>query len=92
MSKDSVTLNIKVKTNGKENKILGIHANFLKISIKALPIDGKANTALIHFLAQELMISKQNIKIVSGLHTVTKRINIPLNDSIKKFLTKMDMS
>jgi uncharacterized protein len=39
---------------------------FLKISIKAMPTQGKANLMLIDFLAKELAIDKKKLKIIQG--------------------------
>jgi uncharacterized protein (TIGR00251 family) len=48
----------------------------LKVKINAPPEDGKANKALIHFLAKEWGVSKQYLKLTSGETSRHKRLNI----------------
>lgn len=86
-------LRLKVKPAAKVNSIQGVVAieekYYLKISIKALPQDGKANKAIIDYLAKEWNLGKNNIEIISG-HTSTlkslavKNINL---DYLKSILT-----
>lgn len=67
---------IQVKPNAKINKILGYQANRLKIAIKAAPVDGKANQALIDFLASYLDLPKSCIEITKGETSLFKQIII----------------
>lgn len=48
----------------------------LKISIRAKPINNNANTALISFLSDKLMIAKSNITITKGLKSKVKKISV----------------
>ena len=48
----------------------------LRIKIRALPIDGKANDYLIKYLAECFNLSKSHIQIISGFTSSHKRINI----------------
>ncbi|RTK92948.1 MAG: DUF167 domain-containing protein [Rickettsiales bacterium] len=61
---------LKVKAGAKQNSIDGwttIHdKKYLKISVKSLPVKGKANEMIIEFLAEKLNLSKHNIQIKSG--------------------------
>ncbi len=50
----------------------GVHENMLKLSITAPPIDGKANKAVIAFLAKFFGVSKKDITIVSGVKSRRK--------------------
>jgi uncharacterized protein (TIGR00251 family) len=44
----------------------GLHGDRLKIRIAAPPVDGKANAALIAFLAAEFSVPKQQVAIERG--------------------------
>ncbi|WP_342260092.1 DUF167 family protein [Candidatus Tisiphia endosymbiont of Metellina segmentata] len=63
---------LKVKANAKTNKIgefVIINTQYhLKLSIKAVPKDGKANDAIVNFLSKEWKICKNNFEIILG-HT-----------------------
>ncbi len=48
----------------------------IKVYLTAVPIDGKANKALISFLAQHFVVKKSQITIIKGLQSRHKTINI----------------
>lgn len=50
----------------------------LKIAIGASPEKGKANQELLSFLAREFSVSKNRVKIISGLTERTKLIKVQL--------------
>lgn len=61
------TFSIRVQPNASRNEIVGwLDDGSLKIRIQTPPQDGKANKALIAFLANELGVSKNQISIVRG--------------------------
>lgn len=66
-------LEIRVKTNAKETKILEKNDLFWKIAIAEKPIDGEANKELIRFLEKEL---KKKVEIVAGKTSKKKLIKI----------------
>lgn len=70
-------LEVQIKTNSKINKIEGWHNHRLKIALKAAPIEGKANAALISFLAETLNIPKSHIEITKGETSKLKTIQLP---------------
>jgi len=47
-----------------------------KITLKAVPEKGKANTELVRFLSKSLKIPRQNITIISGKSSRTKLLKI----------------
>jgi uncharacterized protein (TIGR00251 family) len=63
---------LKVKASAKHNKIEGWleveNKKYLKISIKEVPEEGKANRAIVKFLAKELDLKQNSLEIISG-HT-----------------------
>jgi uncharacterized protein len=67
---DGVTLAVRAQPGAKKTAITGIHgeggAAQLKIAVQAPPIEGRANTALIAFLAETFPLPKSAIEIVSG--------------------------
>lgn len=58
-------LNIRVIPNAKQNKIVA-EANRLKVYLTAPPVEGKANKALVEFLAEHFGVKKKQVRIVRG--------------------------
>jgi uncharacterized protein (TIGR00251 family) len=73
---DGCTLTLRVHPGARRNGVTGIHADALKIALTAPPVDGKANEALIAFLAETLRLPRARIAIVSGLTGRSKTIRI----------------
>ena len=70
-------LRIKVIPGAPKTEIKGEMADgTLKIAVAAAPEKGKANAALIDFLAKNFGVPKGNVKIISGISTRTKLVKI----------------
>ncbi|MFN3135429.1 MAG: DUF167 domain-containing protein [Candidatus Kryptonium sp.] len=67
---------VKVKPNAKVERVEKIDEIHFVVSVKAPPVEGRANDALIKLLADYFNIPKGNIKIVSGLSSRSKVIEI----------------
>lgn len=65
-SRESVTLNVKVIPRAKRNEIVGVEGEALKLRLDAPPVEGKANEALVRFLADKLGIARAKVEIVRG--------------------------
>ena len=72
-SNGAVTIAVKVVPRASKNQIMGIEGDALKIRLNALPVEGKANDALITFLADALGVRRVQIEIVMG-HTSRRKI------------------
>jgi uncharacterized protein (TIGR00251 family) len=53
-----------------------MHGDRLKVRLAARAVDGKANEALIEFLAGHYRVPKRNVTITSGLKSRQKRVEI----------------
>jgi hypothetical protein len=71
------TKSIKVLPRSSRNEVVGeMEDGTLKIKLTAPPVDGKANEALIELLADHFDIAKNKIKILKGLTSKNKIIQI----------------
>lgn len=61
-----VTLTLHIQPGAKKTEVAGAHGDALKIRLAAPPVDGKANAALIDYLAERLDIPKNRITLKSG--------------------------
>ncbi|WP_374485642.1 DUF167 domain-containing protein [Zoogloea sp.] len=72
----SVTLMLHIQPGAKKTEFVGLHGEALKIRLAAPPVDGKANAALIAFLAKACRVSKSAVELVSGETSRSKRVRV----------------
>lgn len=63
---DSVLVSVHVQPRASRNAICGLHDGSIKVAITTPPVDGKANQAVVKFLAKTLNIPKRDVIIHSG--------------------------
>ncbi len=73
---DGCTLAVRVHPGARKNDVAGIHAGAVKISLTTPPVDGRANEALIEFLADLLRVPRARVAIVSGATSRMKVLRI----------------
>ena len=71
-----LTLQLYVQPGGKTDRIDGIHADRLKIRIRAPAIEGRANNYLINFLADHFAVPKAKVEITRGRQGRKKTVRI----------------
>jgi uncharacterized protein (TIGR00251 family) len=76
---DGVSFRVRVQPRSKENRIVGIHDDALKMKISAPPVDGAANALCIKFLAKQLKVPKSSLQIESGHTGRIKMIRLTLS-------------
>jgi hypothetical protein len=70
-------ISLRVTPRAKWNNIAGVlEDGTVKIRVTAPPVDGKANQALIKYLAEFLGIAKSKIEIVSGENNRNKVVEV----------------
>lgn len=75
IGKNHGILSIKVIPKSSENRIIfDEDSGTVKVKIREVPEDGKANTAVIDVFSKNLKIAKSNIKIISGFTNSHKKI------------------
>lgn len=67
-------LRLYVQPKSSRNAFTGMHGDSIKLAVTAAPIDGKANKAVIQFLASFFKLKKKDITIKHGLQSRTKSI------------------
>ena len=65
-----VTLAVRAQPGAKRTAIAGVYgdgaAAQLKIAVQAPPVEGRANSALVEFLADTFDVAKSRVELVSG--------------------------
>jgi uncharacterized protein (TIGR00251 family) len=69
-------LQVKVKPNARENRLTESKDGVWLASIKALPVDGKANEALIELVAEHFKVRRRQVSIAAGSTSRLKRLFI----------------
>ncbi|MBI5233229.1 MAG: YggU family protein, partial [Deltaproteobacteria bacterium] len=73
-SKQGIIIRVHVQPGASKDQISGLYAGQLKIKLKALPVEGRANNELIEFLSRILSVKKKSLSIVSGLKARDKKV------------------
>lgn len=68
-------LTVRVQPNAKQNKIVEETGRF-KVFLTAPPVEGKANAALIEFLAEHFKTRRSRIRIIKGERSRDKVVEI----------------
>jgi uncharacterized protein (TIGR00251 family) len=69
-------IQIKVKANSKEQKLVELKDGSLLIQLKSSPVIGKANSELIKILAKKYQVTQAQIQIKHGLTSRQKLVEI----------------
>jgi uncharacterized protein (TIGR00251 family) len=76
VSGDDVVLSLHIQPGAKKTEVAGLHGEALKIRLHAPPVDGKANDALIAFLAERLGVPKVRVVLEAGQTSRSKRVRV----------------
>jgi len=73
-SDGAVLLAVHVQPRAAKNELAGLHDGALKLRLTAPPVEGKANKAVVGFLADLLQLPKSALSIASGSKNRRKQI------------------
>lgn len=71
-----VILNLHIQPGAKKSEVVGPHGDALKIRLAAPPVDGKANAALLAFIAAKVSAGRTAVELLSGQSSRAKRVRI----------------
>ncbi|HEB68461.1 MAG TPA: YggU family protein [Desulfobulbus sp.] len=72
----TLILSLYVQPRAGKNELAGLHDGALKLRLTTPPVDGKANKAVVTFLAKKLKLPKSAIVLRSGLKNRRKQVQI----------------
>lgn len=67
---------VQVMPNAGKSEVLEEIEGALKIRLKALPIEGRANEALVRFIAELLDVPKARVSVTHGLTSRLKLVEV----------------
>jgi uncharacterized protein (TIGR00251 family) len=83
-SPEGALLALRVAPGAKKNRIMGEHDGRLRVRLQAPPVEGKANKALLRFLARELGLRKNQVRLRRGERSRDKIVllaGVPAGDA-----------
>jgi uncharacterized protein (TIGR00251 family) len=72
-SNGAVSFEVKVVPRAGKSEIVGPEGDGIKIRLQAPPVEGKANAALVKFLAETFAVPRSQVEILTG-HTGRKKV------------------
>jgi uncharacterized protein len=67
---------IHAQPGAKRTEVAGVHGEALRIRIAAPPVEGRANEALVEFLARLFEVARRDVVLVAGETSRQKRFEI----------------
>lgn len=74
--RDGVRFPVRVQPRASRSEVCGTFNGALRVRLRAPPVDGAANDALIALLAELLGVPRQHVRIVAGLTSRSKIVEI----------------
>ncbi len=69
-------LTLHVKPGAKRSEVSGLHGDALKIRLAAPPIEGRANEALVRFIAERFAVPLRNVELLRGAQSRHKMVKV----------------
>jgi uncharacterized protein len=76
MTGESALLRVRVQPRAKRDEVVGERAGAIVIRLAAPPVDGKANAALIAFIAKAANLPRSRVEIVRGAGSRDKAVRV----------------
>lgn len=69
-------MSIHAHPGARKTEAAGLRGAALKLRLRARPVEGAANAALLDFLADAFQVSRQNVELLSGERSREKRVRV----------------
>lgn len=76
---DGVLLRLSIVPNAKRTEADGLHDGALRVRLAAPPIDGRANEALVAWLAKRLGVPRRDVELLRGDSGRRKQVAIAVS-------------
>ena len=73
---DGVVIRVHAQPGAARSRIAGVHGDALKIQVRARPVEGAANRALVDVLAEALDVRAATVSVVAGGRGREKRLAV----------------
>jgi uncharacterized protein (TIGR00251 family) len=75
-SAGGVLIEVHLQPGARRTAVCGEHGGRLKIAVAAPPLDGRANDALIEWVAERLHLSRRQVCLVAGQRSRDKTLQV----------------
>ena len=72
----AVVFGVRVQPRASKDEIVGVTEGTLKVRLRAPALEDRANEALCEYLAELLKTPKAAVRILSGHHSRSKRVEV----------------
>ncbi len=72
----AVIVDLHLTPNARHTGLAGLHDGALALRLKAPPVDGKANAALLAWLADTLGVARNSLELVRGQTSRRKQVRV----------------
>ena len=87
---DGVLLQLSVMPNAKRTEVDGLHDGALRVRLAAPPIDGRANEALVAWLAKSMGVARRDVVVLRGESSRRKQVAIAVShDAAARWLAEV---
>jgi len=76
MRDGAVIFGVRVQSRASKDEIAGAMGGALKVRLRAPALEDRANEALCEYLAELLKTPKATVRILSGHHSRSKRVEV----------------
>lgn len=73
---DDLILRVRVQPRAARNALAGLHGDRMKIRLTAPPVDGKANAAIITFVAELCDVAPSQVTLTAGAGAREKSLRV----------------
>jgi uncharacterized protein (TIGR00251 family) len=81
LSPTDVRFAVRLAPRASSNHVDGVLNGALKVRVAAAAVEGAANSALVHLLAEELGVARRDVRIVAG---ATSRQKLVVVDGVDR--------
>jgi uncharacterized protein (TIGR00251 family) len=69
-------LDLRVQPRASRSEFAGVHGERLRVRLNAPPVDGRANAALVEFVAAAFDVPRARVVLEQGLSSRDKRVRV----------------
>lgn len=75
------SLKLRIVPNAKRDEVVGEYGDAVKVKVAAPAVEGKANEALLEFIAEKLGVPRRDIRLAAGEKSRDKAVKVAGLDS-----------